>query len=83
MKAKPEKRKQDTKGKGRIQVTIQREDRLKVITILAETVKRLAYCLDQNPSVAILHNVISDVDTGINVDYADDVDRTEIKEVAG
>ena len=75
-------KKQDTKGKGRIQVTIQREDRLKVITLLAETVKRLAYCLDQNPSIAILNNVISDVDVGINVDNADDIDKTEIKEVA-
>ncbi len=80
MKKKPEK--QDTKGRGRIQVTIQREDRLEVIKILAETVKRLVYCLDQNPSVAILHNVISDVDVGINIDSDDGVDKTEIIEVA-
>ena len=72
-------KKPTTKGKGRIQVTIQREDRLAVISTLAETVKLLAVALTQPPEINISGNTLS----SIKIDWADDVTRTEIKEVLG
>ena len=71
------------KKKGRIQVTIQREDRLVAITELAEAVKILAKALNCPPRVFVTSNTITNVKDGIGIeiDTAEEVTRTEIKEM--
>ena len=75
------KKKQDTKGKGRIQVTVQREDRLATIGVLAHAIDNLTEALRQPVKVDIINNVISNVDMGINLNAEDKITRTEIREI--
>ena len=71
------------KKKGRIQVTVQREDRLKAIGDLAEAIKIVAKALDCPTHVYISHCTLRDIKGGfgIGIDTEEDVTRTEIKEM--
>ena len=66
---------------GKIQVTVQREDRLHAINELATAVKQLALALNSSPTVEIVGNTISSTGTGIEIQTSEEVDRTEIKEI--
>lgn len=70
--------------KGRIQVTVQREDRLRAINNLSEAIKEVAKALNQAPRVLVTHCVVTNKaksSVGIGIDTAEEVDRTEVKEI--
>ena len=66
---------------GKIEVTIQRENRLSAIRDLAEAIKLTARALQQAPTVIIKDTHIANADVGIKLDQSEDVEKTEIKEV--
>jgi len=64
---------------GSVQVTVQRENRLKAISDLAEAVKHVARALDNQTQVVVQGCHIVNAAPGIHIDTAEKVDRTEIK----
>ncbi len=73
---------QETKRKtGRITVTIQREDRLRAISDLCEAIKITARALNTAPAVTVANCVLDGTGaTGILIDSADQVTRTQVIE---
>jgi hypothetical protein len=63
-----------------IKVTVQREDRIHAINKLASAVEILSKALCTAPKVEIYDNTLADNAVGIQVDTADNVERTEIIE---
>ena len=66
---------------GKIEVTVQREDRLKAIVNLSKAIKEVACALNSAPRINISGCNISNVDTGINLMAHDEVTKTIIMEI--
>jgi len=64
---------------GSVQVTVQRENRLKAISDLAEAVKHVARALDNQAQVVVQGCYIVNSTPGIKIDTAEKIERTEIK----
>ena len=67
--------------KGKISVTVQREDRLKAINSLSRAIEKVADALTTPVRVTIKDCTIKASEVGISVDNAETVIKTEIKEV--
>ena len=67
--------------KGKISVTVQREDRLKAINSLSRAIEKVADALTTPVQVTIESCTIKGAEVGISVDTADVVVKTEIKEI--
>ena len=63
---------------GKIEVRVQREDRLRAITELSVAIRCVAEALKQAPEVVITNNTLNNMDTGINLDLTENVIKTEI-----
>ncbi|KKL74868.1 hypothetical protein LCGC14_2060620 [marine sediment metagenome] len=70
-----------SKTKGRISVTVQREDRLKAIVHLSKAIERVAYSLSVPVEVHVTGCNIKTAEVGVSIDTAEDVTRTIIKEI--
>ena len=64
---------------GSVRVTVQRENRLKAISDLAEAVKHVARALNNQTQVTVQGCTMYNANPGINIDASEDVERTEIK----
>lgn len=71
-----------SKRKGRISVTVQREDRLKAIVNLSKAIERVAYSLSVPVEVVVSGCNIKSAEVGVNIDTAEVVTKTMIKEVS-
>jgi hypothetical protein len=67
--------------KGKISVTVQREDRLKAINSLSRAIEKVADALITPVRVTIENCTIKGTEVGISVDNAETVIKTEIKEI--
>ena len=67
---------------GMVKVTVQREDRLRAITVLSETVRELARALNTAPQVFVTNCTVNNSEVGIRIDTEDNVDRTQILTVS-
>ena len=67
--------------KGKISVTVQREDRLKAIISLSKAIERVAYSLSVPVEVNITGCTVGGSKVGVSIDTAEKVTKTEIKEV--
>lgn len=67
--------------KGKISVTVQREDRLKAINSLSRAIEKVADALIVPVKLTIEKCNIKASEVGISIDTADIVAKTEIKEV--
>ena len=70
-----------SKKKGKISVTVQREDRLKAIVHLSKAIERVAYSLSVPVEVVVSGCTIKNAELGMSVDTAEDVTKTMIKEI--
>ena len=68
-------------SKGKISVTVQREDRLKAIVHLSKAIERVAYSLSVPVEVVVSNCNIKSAEIGVNIDTTEDVTKTMIKEV--
>ena len=66
---------------GKIEVTIQREDRLQAIRDISEAIKEVAKALNITPVVQITGCTVSSNETGIKINVTDEVAETVIKEI--
>lgn len=67
---------------GKIQVTVQTEERLRAITELAQAINKLAGALKVSTQVTITDCQFSGHDVAVNVDTAEEVTETTIREIA-
>jgi hypothetical protein len=67
--------------KGKISVTVQREDRLKAINSLSRAIEKVADALITPVRVTIEGCTVKGAEVGMNIDTAEDVTKTEIKEI--
>lgn len=67
--------------KGKISVTVQREDRLKAIVSLSKAIERVAYSLSVPVEVVVSGCNIKSPEIGISIDTAEKVTKTMIREV--
>ena len=67
--------------KGKISVTVQREDRLKAINSLSRAIEKVADALITPVRVTIEGCTVKNTEVGMSIDTAEDVTKTEIKEV--
>ena len=76
-------KKKEVKRGGKIQVTVQTEDRLKAINNLSEAIRDVARALVSNVRVIIKDSAFNHIKNGIavNIDTAQKVEKTEIKEL--
>ena len=63
---------------GKIQVTVQTEERLRAIMELAQAINKLAGALSISTHVAVTDCRFSGPDIGISIDTADDVTETTV-----
>ena len=67
--------------KGKISVTVQREDRLRAINSLSRAIEKVADALTTPVQVSIESCTIKGAEKGVSVNVAEDVAKTEIREV--
>jgi len=68
-------------SKGKISVTVQREDRLRAINNLSKAIERVAYALSVPVEVVVSGCNIKSAEVGVSIDTAEKVTKTQIKEV--
>jgi len=71
----------EVRMKGKISVTVQREDRLRAINSLSRAIEKVADALTTPVQVSIKSCTVKNTEVGMSVDTAEDVTKTEIKEV--
>lgn len=70
-----------SKKKGRISVTVQREDRLKAINSLSRAIEKIADALTTPVQVTIESCTVNSTEVGMSIDTAENVTKTIIKEI--
>ena len=68
-------------SKGKISVTVQREDRLKAINSLSRAIEKVADALTTPVRVTIESCTIKNAGLGMSIDTPEDVTKTMIKEI--
>ena len=67
--------------KGKISVTVQREDRLKAINSLSRVVEKIADALTTPVQVTIKSYTVKNTEVGVSIDTAEATTKTMIKEI--
>ena len=66
---------------GKIEVTVQTEERMAAITELSKAINRVAIALSTPPQITISNVHIENSDPGIKIDTTEGVTETIIKEI--